>query len=78
MVVMQARVIDSTHLELAEPLQAAQGDPLVVSISEPNDDMAERDAWLLLSADSLGCAYADSDPEYSLAMVRERNPEYKG
>ena len=78
MVVVQARVIDSTHLELAEPIAATQGERVVVSVSEAGDDAAEREAWLSLSVAGLPRAYGDAEPEYAPDLVKERNPEYTG
>jgi len=77
-VTVQARVIDATHLELAEPIQAAQGARVTVSVSEAGDEAIERKAWLLLSAEALGRAYTDTEPDYPPDLVREQNPEYNG
>jgi hypothetical protein len=76
MLVVEARVVDATHLELARPIEAPPGDKLVVSLTESGDADAERTGWLAAAARSLSAAYGDSEPEYGVDMVREPNPEY--
>jgi len=73
MVLTEARVIDSTHLELASPIDRPLGSRVVVSVS---DEQEERELWMRASADGLRGAYGDSEPEYTLEMVKERNPEF--
>jgi len=48
-----------------------------VSVAESSDADGDREQWLGVSAEGLGSAYGDSDPEYTAAMVRESNPEYE-
>lgn len=78
MVVVEARVIDGTHLELDRPIQVPSGRRLLVCVGEPGDTDDERSNWLAASVASLSAAYGESEPEYSLGMVKESNPEYKG
>lgn len=76
MTVLEARMIDATHLELAEPIDLPAGRKLVVSILEAEQNHDERDQWLAASETGLQAAYSDSEPEYSLDQIREPNPEY--
>ncbi len=76
MVLVQARVLDSTHLELDRPITASRGGHVLVVVAESTDADAERQQWLEASSGSLRNAYADSEPEYNPAMVREINPGY--
>lgn len=76
MVLLEARVLDSTHLELARPIEASRGRTVLVSVAEPAEQDAERRQWLGSSAASLQAAYGDSEPDYTPAMVRESNPDY--
>lgn len=76
MVVVEARVIDATHLELAKPIAALSGKRLLVSVAGSEDTNAERAVWSAVSASSMGRAYGESEPEYSADMVKEANPEY--
>ena len=76
MMLLKARVMDSTHLELSRPIATARGRTVLVSVAEPAEQDAERRQWLANSAASLQAAYGDSEPEYTPAMVRESNPDY--
>jgi hypothetical protein len=37
---------------------------------------AERHDWLLLSSRDLEAAYGENEPEYSLDLIKEPNPDY--
>ena len=76
MVLREARVLDSTHLELSSPIAGIRGRTVLVSVAEPAEQDAERRQWLAGSAASLQAAYGESEPEYTPAMVRESNPDY--
>ena len=76
MVLVEARVMDPTHLELSRPIAAGRGRTVFVSVAESAEKDADRQQWLANSASSLQAAYGDSEPEYTPAMVRERNPDY--
>jgi hypothetical protein len=76
MVLVQARVLDSTHLELAKPIAAGRGGKVFLVITEPANADADRQQWLDGASESLCTAYGDSEPEYSPSMVRETNPGY--
>jgi hypothetical protein len=78
MEVVEARVIDGTHLELIRPIAAPSGDRLLVCVTQPGDADDERNEWLAASTESLAAAYGESEPEYDLSMVKEPNPEYTG
>jgi len=81
MVSVEARVVDPTHLELAKPLSVARGRTVVVSVTdlgEPDSVDADWRQWQGASADALRDAYGPSEPEYTPAMVREPNPDYRG
>ncbi len=77
MVLVQAKVVDATHLELSKPIAGPLGRKVLVSVAESSDVDADREQWLALSVEGLRSGYGDSEPEYSPAMVRERNPEYE-
>jgi len=76
MVLIQAEVVDATHIELSKPIPGPVGRQVLVSVAEPADRDVEYEAWLVVSADGLQSAYGDSEPEYSPSMVKEQNPEY--
>ncbi len=77
MELVQAKVLDSTHLELAKPIAAAQGGSVYVVVGESANTDAEKEQWVKSSAQSLGSAYGDAEPEYPSSMIRETNPDYK-
>ena len=76
MIVLKAIVVDPTHLELSKPIQVPCGETVLVSLTEGAQDSPEHQDWLAVSAEGLQPAYADSEPEYTIEMVRESNPEY--
>lgn len=76
MVLIEARVLDSTHLELSKPIAAPQGGTVLVSVAERVEKDADRQQWLAASAASLQAAYGESEPDYTASMVRETNPDY--
>jgi hypothetical protein len=75
--VIKARVLDSTHLELSQPITARPGETVLVSLAPLIED-TERQEWLSASLSGLNAAYSDDEPEYSISMVKARNPDYKG
>ncbi len=36
------------------------------------------EGWMALSQESLATVYGENEPEYTLSMLREENPEYEG
>lgn len=73
---VEAQVIDSTHLELKNPIQIPPGSKVMITI-EPADVIAEDQAWYRLSAQGLQAAYGEHEPEYSLERIKTPNPEYQ-
>lgn len=76
MVLVQANVLDSTHLELVKPITAGRGGKVFLVITDPAITDPERQQWLDGSSETLRNAYGDSEPEYTPSMVRESNPGY--
>ena len=76
MVLVEAKVVDATHLELSRPITTRQGVTVLVSVAESGERDAERQEWLSASATGLASAYGDSEPDYSASMVKESNPDY--
>ena len=76
MTVLEARMVDATHLELSEPVDLPLGRRLVVSVVEVDEEVDERRQWLAASAATLRAAYSDSEPDYSLDLLTAQNPEY--
>ena len=76
MVLVEAKVMDSTHLELSRPISFGRGKMILVAMTESGEQDGDRQQWIDGSAASLQAAYGDSEPNYTPAMVRERNPDY--
>jgi hypothetical protein len=76
MVVIKAKVIDATHLELSRPIAVPDGGTVLVSVAGSGEEDDDRLQWLAASAEALGSAYGESEPVYAPSMVRESNPEY--
>jgi hypothetical protein len=76
MVLLEARVVDATHLELSRPIGTRRGRKVFVSVAESGERDLERQEWLAASAERLGAAYSDSEPDYTPSMLREGNPDY--
>ena len=76
MVLVEAKVLDSTHLELSKPIAARQGLTVFVSVVESAERDVEQQEWLAASASSLQAAYGESEPDYPASMVKESNPDY--
>ena len=60
--VISATILDATHLELSQPLDASPGEVIDISVpSEANDEMAP---WREAGKRHLLDAYADEDAVY--------------
>ena len=77
MVLLEAKVMDSTHLELSRPIAVSRGRSVVIVVAEPAERSDERRQWIEGGAAGLQAAYGDAEPEYTPAMVRESNPGYE-
>ena len=60
-----------------EPFELETNTELIVTIL-PNSLDHEREDWARLALESLERAYGDNEPEYSLDVIKEANPEYEG
>lgn len=57
-----ATILDATHLELSQPIEAMPGDVIQVALAlESDDDLA---VWRDAAMRHLSDAYADEDAEY--------------
>ncbi len=68
---------DGNQILLDEPFELEPNVELIIIVlPKPSDE--ERDDWARLSLESLARAYGDDEPEYSLDLIKEANPEYEG
>ena len=65
---------DGKQILLDEPIELQPGTRLLVTIVSPSE--TEREEWLSYSMQLLGRAYGNDEPEYSLGLIKEHNPEY--
>ena len=77
MILVEAEIVDSTHLKLSKPIGIRQGKTVLVSVTESEENDEERQQWLTMSSHPLGMAYSESDPDYPESMVKEFNTGYE-
>ncbi len=77
MELVQAKVLDSTHLELAKPIATGCGEMVLVVLAESQQMDSDRRQWIEHSSQLLQNAYSNIEPEYTPSMVRESNPCYR-
>ena len=68
---------DGKQILLDEPFELETDTELIVTILPKSLD-DEREDWARLALESLARAYGDNEPEYSLDLIKEANPEYEG
>jgi hypothetical protein len=70
---------DGRQIVLDEPFELEPDTELLVTVlpKEQSEEDAEREAWLKLSVKRLQDAYGEDEPEYSLDMIKEPNPQYE-
>ena len=66
--------IDGQHIHLDRPIALEANAKLQVVILPDSDEV--RDDWTKVSAAGLSHAYGDSEPEYTLDMIKEPNPDF--
>lgn len=69
---------DGNKIVLDEPFDMEPNTRLIVTILPEEQSDPERDDWANLAMESLERAYGDDEPEYTVDMIKEHNPDYKG
>jgi hypothetical protein len=69
---------DGEQIRLDEPFDLEPNTPLTVIVGDDDTLDSEREDWWLLSSQRLAEAYGEDEPEYSLEMIKEPNPDYEG
>ncbi len=72
---IKATVDGKGRLIIGELLQLRNRQVRVMLLIE--EDEEEREDWYRLATGGLTGGYGDNEPEYSLNMVKEPNPQYK-
>jgi hypothetical protein len=73
---------DGEKILLDEPYKLEPNTPLLVTILPApthagSAEEEERQDWLRLSLHGLAAAYGEDEPEYTIDMVKELNPDYQ-
>jgi hypothetical protein len=68
---------DGNQILLDEPFEFEPNTELLITVLPKTSD-EEREDWARLSLECLARAYSDDEPEYSLDLIKEANPEYEG
>jgi hypothetical protein len=66
---------DGKQILLDEPFVLKPNTALLVTIVESSE--GERDDWINLSSAGLSYAYGQEEPDYSLNLIKEPNPDYE-
>jgi hypothetical protein len=71
---------DGEKIVLDEPFDMKPNTQLVVTVVPKTDGESdeEREDWANLARQSLARAYGDDEPEYTLDMIKEWNPQCEG
>lgn len=72
---VEAKVIDAQHLQLNQPILIPAGSTVLVTIAAPEE--SDRQVWYTFSRYGLATAYGDDEPDYSVKLIKEPNPEYQ-
>ncbi|HEY0077448.1 MAG TPA: hypothetical protein VGB73_02300 [Pyrinomonadaceae bacterium] len=68
---------DGKQILLDEPYELEPNMELIITVL-PKSSNEEREEQARLALESLTRAYGDAEPEYSLDLIKEANPEYEG
>lgn len=69
---------DGEHIQLDEPFALPPKVRLLVTVLPEETEDEEREAWAELAVHGLAAAYGPDEPEYTLDMLKEKNPDYEG
>lgn len=76
MILIEARVVNATHLQLARPITAKKGQTVYIAVEETEKATGDRGQWHAAAVPTLQAAYGDSEPYYTPAMVKDPNADY--
>lgn len=79
-IVTLTATFDGERIQLQENYPLPLNARLLVTVLPESSDEEKtfRDFWRQVSAQSLSRAYSPDEPDYTLSMVREPNPDYEG
>jgi len=68
---------DGEQIRLDEPYELQPDTKLLITVLPKRRSTGEPEEWLFVSITGLAHAYGDNEPEYSVEMIKEANPEYE-
>lgn len=68
-------IFDGQHIQLEKPYALPTHARLLVTVLPPESD-PDREEFLRFAAQNLARAYGPDEPEYTLDMIKEPNPDY--
>ncbi len=68
---------DGQQIVLGTPRELAPNTQVLITILSAEDE-EDRADWARLGRQNLAAAYGDDEPEYTIDMVKEVNPDYRG
>ena len=69
---------DGEKICLDEPFKFAPNSKLAITVLSEFENKNEHKDWLNISEQKLIDSYGENEPEYSINMVKEVNPDYEG
>ncbi len=66
---------DGKQVLFDEPVELSPNTKLLVTVVQPSS--SEEVEWQSFSAQNLERAYGEDEPEYSLSLIKEWNPDYE-
>lgn len=67
---------DGQQIQLDDPYPLAPDTPLLITVLMPSSVDQESAQWTAWSLEGLAAAYGPDEPDYSSALLRERNPDH--
>lgn len=67
---------DGKEIKLDAAFNLQPNDKLLVTIIKSDIAVDEREEWNISSLSQLNKAYSIDEPDYSLSLVKEPNPDY--
>ena len=74
---LEAKVVDENHLKLVRRIDMPAGSRVMVSVVRLEDAENENEVWQQLGAECLAEAYDETEPEYSIKLIKRHNPEFR-
>lgn len=71
---------DGAQIYLDDPVELEAGTALLITVLPKRETAVteEHNEWLSFALSNLDRWYGEDEPEYSLDMIKEPNPDYEG